>query len=68
MHGRYSFIWISRNRDVANPYVAVKVFIPNNTINYNTEGNSPKYFHADDKRASMILPILDESVLNSPNS
>lgn len=66
-HGGYSTIWIARDRDAATQYVAVKVCISNNTIMSQEKDITRRLHHSDDKRTSMILPILDQFVLDGLN-
>lgn len=66
-HGGYSTIWLALDRYSTNTYVAVKICISDNTATSQEKQIIQKLLHADDKRASMILPILDEFVLDGPN-
>lgn len=66
-HGGYSTIWIARDTHSTSRYVAVKVCISDNTATSQEKEITQKLLRADDKRASMILPILDEFALDGPN-
>ncbi|KAK7710315.1 hypothetical protein SLS64_005900 [Diaporthe eres] len=66
-HGGYSTIWIARDRDAATQYVSVKICISDKTITSHENEIVHRLLDSDDKRASMILPTLDEFVLDGPN-
>lgn len=66
-YGGYSTIWIAQDRDAPSKYVAVKVCISDSTITSQENEINQRLLHSDDHRASMILPILDEFVLDGPN-
>lgn len=66
-HGGYSTIWIARDRYATSKYVAMKIFISDNTYRSQETEITQKPPRPNDNRASMILPILDEFVLDGPN-
>lgn len=66
-HGGYSTIWIAQDRHATSQYVAVKICISDTTIKTHEKEITQRLLHSDDDRASMILPILDEFVLDGPN-
>lgn len=66
-HGGYSTIWIVKDKDAANTYAAVKVCISDKTLTSKEKEVIQKLLHSNDDRASMILPILDEFLLDGPN-
>lgn len=66
-HGGYSTIWIARDRHTTSQYVAVRICISDTTIESHEKKITQRLLHSDDDRASMILPVLDEFVLDGPN-
>lgn len=68
-HGGYSTIWIARDKNSASTYtyVAVKICVSDNIVMSQEKEITRKLLDSDDDRVSMILPIIDEFVVDGPN-